>query len=134
MIKSKEDLAFYRREDAKANIQRESCSWLRMHVNIWYGNDSYRFLHYMYALPEYEYALNCLFGPIGKLRKIYTKIRLHKLGAKINVNILPNVVDYGFRIPHLVSGVIINCKSVGCNCTANAGVIVGNNKKKVGWL
>ena len=26
-------------------------------------------------------------------------------------------------------GVIINCKSVGCNCTANAGVIVGNNNK-----
>lgn len=24
---------------------------------------------------------------------------------------------------------IINCESVGCNCTANAGVIVGNNSK-----
>lgn len=26
-------------------------------------------------------------------------------------------------------GIIINCKSIGCNCTANTGVIVGNNSK-----
>lgn len=129
MIKSKEDLAFYLREDAKANIKRESCSWLRMQVNVWYGNDSYRFLQYMQALRRYEYALNCLSGPIGKLRRIFAKVRYHRLGAKINVNILPNVVGYGFRVPHLLGGVIINCRSVGNNCTANAGVIVGNNNK-----
>ena len=129
MIKSKEDLAFYLREDAKANIKRETCSWLRMQVNVWYGNDSYRFLQYMQALRKYEYALNCLSGPVGKFRRICAKVRFHKLGAKINVNILPNVVGYGFRVPHLVGGVIINCKSVGCKCTANAGVIVGNNNK-----
>lgn len=128
MIKSKEDLAFYFREDAKANIKRESCSWLRMQVNVWYGNDSYRFLQYMRVLRKYEYALNCLNGPIGKLRKLFVKVRFHRLGAKINVNILPNVLGYGFRVPHLVGGVIINCRSIGNNCTANAGVIVGNNK------
>lgn len=129
MINSKEDLAFYLRKDAKVNINRESCSWLRMQINIWYGNDSYRFLQYMQALRKYEYALNCLKGPTGKIRKILAQVRLHRLGAKINVNILPNVVGYGFRVPHLVGGVIINCKSIGCNCTANAGVIVGNNNK-----
>ena len=129
MIQSKEDLIFYLREDAKANIRRESCSWLRMQVNVWYGNDSYRFLQYMQALRKYEYALNCLSGPIGKLRRIFAKVRYHRLGARINVNILPNVVGYGLRVPHLTNGVIINCKSVGCNCVVNTGVIVGNNKK-----
>ena len=29
----------------------------------------------------------------------------------------------------LCVGVIINCKSVGCNCTVNAGVVVGNNNR-----
>lgn len=104
MIQSKEDLAFYLREDANANIQRESCGWLRMQINLWYGNDSYRFLRYLQALRRYEYALNCLSGPIGKLRRLFAKVRWHRLGAKINVNILPNVVGYGFRCHHLVGG------------------------------
>ena len=129
MIKSREDFLFYMKEDAKVNIKREHCSWLRMAVNVWYGNDSYRFLRYMNALRRYEYALNCTSGFIGKLRKIYSKVRWHKIGAKYNVNILPNVVGYGFRIPHLVGGVILNCDKVGNYCTANAGVIVGNNSK-----
>ena len=129
MIQSKKDLVYYIREDTKANIKRESCSWLRLYINVWYGNDSYRFLQYMQALRKYEYALNCLSSPIGRIRKIYAKVRYHKLGTKINVNIPPNVVGYGFRVPHLVGGVIINCISVGYNCTVNAGVIVGNNKR-----
>lgn len=56
-------------------------------------------------------------------------MRWHRLGAKYNVNINPNVVGYGFRVPHLVGGIIINCRSVGSFCTANAGVVVGNNSK-----
>lgn len=129
MIKSKEDLAFYLKEDAKANIKQETCNWLRIGLNIWYGNDSYRFLQYLIALRKYEYTLNCLSGPIGKLRRLIAKARYHRLGAKISININPNVVGYGLRVPHLVGGVIINCKSIGCKCTVNAGVIVGNNNK-----
>lgn len=129
MIQSYSDYKQYLRQDALANIKREKCSWWEMKLNLWYGNDSYRFLNYMQALREYEYTLNCTSGFAGKLRRMFAKVRWHRLGAKYNVNINPNVVGYGFRVPHLVGGVIINCKSVGCNCTANAGVIVGNNNK-----
>lgn len=129
MIKSKEDYRMFLREDALANIKCESCSWFKMRLNIWYGNDSYRFLEYLRALRYYEYLLNCKKGVLARLRITIAKIHYHRLGAAINVNINPNVVGYGFRVPHLTGGVIINCKSVGHNCTANAGVIIGNNNK-----
>lgn len=130
MIQSYSDYKEYLRQDALANIKCETCSWFKMQINVWYGNDSYRFLKYMQSLRKYEYALNCSTGVLGKLKRIIAKTRWHRLGAKYNVNISPNVVGYGFRVPHLVGGgVIINCKSVGYNCTANAGVIVGNNNR-----
>lgn len=44
MIQSKEGYRLYLREDALANIKRESCSWFRLKLNVWYGNDFYRFL------------------------------------------------------------------------------------------
>ena len=126
MIHSKQQLRFFIEEDHKANIGRQKCTWLQMKINVWYGNDSYRFLQYMVALRKYEYALNCCQGIIGRVRTIIAKIRWHRLGARYNVNILPNVVGYGFRCSHLVGGLIINCKSIGNHCSANAGVIVGN--------
>lgn len=129
MIQSYSDYKEYIRQDALANIKCEKCSWWKMQLNVWYGNDSYRFLQYMQALRKYEYELNCSSGIAGRIRRAIAKVRWHRLGAKYNVNINPNVVGYGFRVPHLVGGVIINCKSVGNNCIANAGVIVGNNNK-----
>lgn len=129
MISSFSDYKEYLLHDARANIKRDSCSWLRMQLNVWYGNESYRFFQYMQALRKYEYCLNCTSGFIGKVRCIIAKIRWHRIGAKCNVFIKPNVVGYGFRVPHLVGGVIINCKSVGNYCTANTGVVVGNNNK-----
>lgn len=129
MINNKQELLFYIEEDTKANINQGRCSWLGMKINVWYGNDSYRFLHYMIALRKYEYALNCQHGIVGKIKILLAKVRWHRLGAKYCVNILPNVVGYGFRVSHLVGGVIINCKSVGVGCSANAGVIVGNKGK-----
>lgn len=129
MIQSYSDYKEYLRQDALANIKREKCQWWKMKLNVWYGNDSYRFLRYMQALRRYEYELNCSPGPFCKLTRGSAKLRWHRLGAKYNVNINPNVVGYGFRVPHLVGGIIINCRSVGSFCTANAGVVVGNNSK-----
>lgn len=129
MIQSKEDLKLYLKEDALANIKQESCSWISLKINVFYRKDNYRFYQYLKVLRHYEYALNCMSGVLGKIYKLYYKVKHHRLGAKINVDIQPNMVGYGFRVPHLVGGVIINCKSIGNWCTANAGVIVGNNNK-----
>lgn len=130
MIQSKEDLRLYLREDSKVNIKKESCSSLRMFLNVLYGNDSYRVYRYLKALRNYEYALNCGRGMWGKLKIVYTKVFWHTIGAKYNININPNVIGYGFRCPHLAGGgVIINCSKIGNYCTANTGVIVGDNNR-----
>lgn len=129
MIQSKEDYYFYLREDAKVNIHRENCGMFRMWLNVWYGNENYCFLHYLRALRKYEYVLNCTNGIIGKFRKLYAKICWHRLGAKYNIIIKPNVVGFGLRIPHFLGGVILHCRSIGNYCTANSGVIVGTNNK-----
>lgn len=42
---------------------------------------------------------------------------------------MPNTVGPGLRIPHLNGGIIVNCKSIGNNCTINSGVIIGNNDR-----
>ena len=104
MIQSFSDYKEYLRQDAIANIKREKCSWWKMKLNIWYGNDSYRFLYYLQALRKYEYSLNCTYGVIGKFKRLFAKVRWHRLGARYNVNINPNVVGYGFRCPHLAGG------------------------------
>ena len=49
-----------------------------------------------------------------------------RLGLKYNIAIPINVVGYGLYLPHLEGGVIINCKSVGCHCKINSGVVVGS--------
>lgn len=129
MIHNYSEYKEYLRHDALANIKSESCGTLRMMLNVWYGNDAYRVLRYLRRLRRYEYLLNCKNGVIGRIRCIIAKARWHHLGAKYNININPNVVGYGFRVPHLVGGVIINCKSVGKYCIANSGVIVGDNNR-----
>lgn len=129
MIKTKRDYLFYREKDTVANIGREHCGRIRMLLNLWYGNDSYRSLHYLYALRKYEYMLNCYNSFYGRVISMFTKIRWHRIGARYNICILPNTVGFGLRIPHLNSGIIVNCKSVGNNCIINAGVIIGNNDR-----
>lgn len=126
MIRNKEDLRQYLKQDSMANIGKTTCGWFAMKMNLWYGNDSYRFLNYLIALRKYEYALNCLHGSIGKIRVLYAKFKWHSLGAKYNVNIYPNVAGPGIKCRHLVGGIVLNCKSIGKNCMINTGVLIGN--------
>lgn len=97
-------MRFYIKEDAKVNIKRERCNWLRLVLNVWYGNDSYRIYRYLKALRKYEYELNCATGFFRRFKVAYAKVCWHRIGARYNVNINPNVVGYGFRVPHLVGG------------------------------
>lgn len=129
MILSKKDFFAFKEADTIANIHKKQCGNLQMFANLWYGNDSYRSLRYLYALRKYEYRINCCKSPIGRILVLSAKVKWHRLGAKYNISILPNTVGYGLRIPHLNGGVIINCKSMGNYCTVNSGVVVGNNDR-----
>lgn len=126
MIQSKEDLRLYLEKDCNAIIKKPDCGWLRRILFTWYGSESYRLLNFMIALRHYEYYLNCHVGRFGIIRRLFWQIRYKRLSSKLGILIPPNVVGFGFNSYHLVGGLIINCKSAGCNLRANSGVIVGN--------
>lgn len=126
MIKSKEDLAFYLKEDAKVNIHQESCSWLKMQISLLYGLESYMAYNYLTKLRQYEYELNCgREGVFFKIKRIIAKVRYRRLGIKYRFRINPNVVEYGLRIPHITGGGIIGPDAMGKYCVVNAGVVIG---------
>ncbi len=129
MITSRKDLVFYLQEDKRRNIKNASFGFLLM-CSL-YHTDGYRAYKYLKALRYYEYSLNVLKrrGVIGKFICLYYRFRWHRLSEKYNILIPPNVCGFGLRINHIVvgGGIIINCKSMGCYCSVNTGVIVGNN-------
>ena len=133
MIESKSDFAYYVEQDCIRCIGKKHIGSIELAINCYYGNDKYRVFRYLCALRRYEYSLNCRHGIWGKLKRVIDKVRWHRMGAKYNINILPNVVGYGFVCYHLTGGVIINAEKVGNYCSANPGVIVGkkNGKKPV---
>lgn len=104
MIQSKKDLHFYMQEDTRVNIGKTHCTYIEMLFRLWYGDERYCFLNYMGSLRKLEYAMNCSRGIIGIFRCLYQKIRWRRLGLKYNLLIHPNMVGYGFRMPHIVGG------------------------------
>ena len=86
--------------------------------------------NYLKTLRKYEYSINL--QEKSRLRKIvyiYCKIKWSHLTIEDNCLLPPNVIGYGFKMAHIIgSGIIINCKSIGCYCSANAGVVVGNSE------
>ncbi len=131
MIQSKEDLKLYIRHDKIRNLGSEHIGWKSYWSQRFYKTDRMIAFLYLKQLREYEYAINCLShkGFLGKLITIYRKYKHHRLSQKYDIVIGPNMVGYGFRMPHIAGGgIIINCNSMGCNCSANVGVVIGNNK------
>lgn len=129
MIKSKQDLKFYISEDKKANLKHPLSIGEKLYFAL-SPSDNIMAFRYMKSLRKYEYAINCKKnkGIIGKLYFIYRKLQNRRLGVKYGVAIAPNTIGYGFYIPHVVGGgIILNAKSIGNYCSANAGVVIGVN-------
>lgn len=127
MIKTREDLAFYLREDAKVNHMQD-CSMLKYWVRLFSGSESAHVYKYLRVLRHCEY--NCNNG--GFLHKMlyrYYKIRLHRLGFKYNIRIPENICGYGLAIPHIAGcgGCFANAKSIGNYCCLQTGVLLGKS-------
>lgn len=120
MIQNKTDLKFYLQEDARrAGLTNIFRYWLK----LIFGNEQAHALRYLKILRYYEYFYNCKY----KLLSLWFRYRHSRLGLRYGIHIGINTVGYGFWIPHFAGGVIISCKSMGNYCSANSGVIVGNN-------
>ncbi len=133
MLLSKQDLKFYIQEDRIQNLGRNKIGIIKYIFLCIYSTDGIMAYRFLKSLRKYEYAINCLRnrGIINTLRYYYYKYLNHKFSRKYDITIGPNILGYGFRIPHIIGGgIIINCKSIGNYCTANVGVVVGNKNTK----
>lgn len=129
MIQSRKDYKFYLQEDAR-RAGYSTISTIKGRLEYWirllYGSEQAHTLRYLRVLRNYEYVSNCFTGYLwGGVRAFY-RFRWNRLGLKYGIHIDKNVVGYGFWMPHLTGGIIVNCKSMGNYCGCNGGVIVGN--------
>lgn len=126
MIKTRKDLIFYLKEDAKAN-RMDGCSTLKYWIRLCIGSESAHIYKYLKVLRYCEYHCNNC-GIFHKLQYHYYKIRLHRLGFKFNIRIPENVCGYGLSILHIAGcgGCLVNALKVGNYCRLQTGVLLGN--------
>lgn len=156
MIKTKEDLVFYLREDKRVNLSIDGLGGVTSVFKLWVksivGTDSYRAYKLCKTLRLYEYAINCSSNNFfGKIYKGLLHFKYHRQCIKCNVFIVPNTVGYGLKIQHIKGGgcvIVPNkignyfsvrqyttvgkangdaCPTIGNNVTLGANVtIIGN--------
>lgn len=126
MIKSKESLKFYLREDAKANKMGD-CSIFRYWGRLIVGSESAHVYRYLKVLRLCEFHCNNG-GILHKLLYKFYKIHLHRLGFKYNFRIPENICGYGISLYHFAGGggCLVNAKSIGNYCHLQTGVLLGN--------
>ena len=129
MIQSKSDYRFYLLEDAKRagfpfinTVKGRIRYWLK----LCYGSEQAHTLRYMRILRKCEYVNNCYRGICRGWVVAFFRFVWSRAGLRYGIHIGPNMVGYGFWIPHLTGGVIVNCKKMGNYCGCNGGVIIGN--------
>ena len=130
MIQSKEDFLLYVREDKKRNLGAYKLGPTKYMAHWIIGSDGMKAFRLLRALRRKEYAKNvlCKGNFFGKLVLAFRSWQYHRLEVRYNIAIGTNMVGYGFKIPHVCGGGrIINCNSMGNYCSANVGVVVGNN-------
>lgn len=120
MIRTKKDLQEYIAADAKANGMEKHYL-----LKLIYGNDNARAFRYLKSLRRLEYAVNNK-KLLYQFRRWYNR----RLSLKYGIVLFPNTIGKGLRLPHLVGGVILNCRHMGDWCIVNGGVVVGNKAKQ----
>ena len=140
MIRNKRELHKYIEEDRKANYGLKNPSFITFAKHYILNTDSYKVSRYL-KIPRYceywDYKRNSnrqlLLKYFSSLLYTICRVRLSILQGKYSINISPNMVGYGLRIPHLNGGVVINCISMGNHCQVNGGCVIGkkfNNENR----
>ena len=125
MIKTRKDLRFYLREDAKRNDIRNQYEYI---LRLLVGSENACAFRYIKCMRKCEYHLNTSSNILHKVLYYFYKVRLISLGRKYNISINLNSCGYGLRILHLSGGggVLLNIKKAGNYCGFNSGVLIGN--------
>ena len=102
MIRSKSELNYYIKEDAKANHIKSKISYL---LKLLYGNVNACVFRYLKSLRKYEYYNN-INSPLRYFYRFYNR----RLGLKYNLSMPINVIGYGLYIPHIEGGGNFECR------------------------
>lgn len=125
MIKTKEDLVFYKRQDAIMNGLVNKSKYGGVPLRL---NKRFRFLR---LLREVEYYKNNLHG-INKLLFYFKYYRLKTLGMSLGFSIEPNCFGPGLSIPHYGTIIVNPHAKIGKNCRlhccTNIGASAGSSK------
>lgn len=126
MIRSRKELKFYLKEDAKRN-DIKSC--YHYYKSLFMGSENACAYRYIKAMRYCEYHFNNRTRVIHQLLYFFYRIKLNNLGIKYNLNIKINTCGYGLRLMHITGGILLNAKSIGNYCGFNSGVLLGNKGK-----
>ena len=127
MIKTKKDLCFYLKEDAKRNGINNQ---LKYYLKLLCGRENACAYRYIKCMRYCEYHLNNISNPLHKILYYFYRVKLSRLGLRYNIQIAPNTCGYGLRLMHLSGGILLNVKSVGNYCGFNSGVLLGNTDNR----
>ena len=107
MIKNKEDLKYYLKEDIKRNWMSEHVRFWEYHYALFAKQNRALAVNYLTSLRKLEYAKNCLKSKsiIGKFIYAYRYICHSRLSYKYDIDLRPNTIGYGLYLPHIVGGV-----------------------------
>lgn len=125
IIKTKEDLRFFLREDAKRN---GFDSYFQYLTRLMVGAESACSFRYIKCLRKCEYHKNNASKMNFHTICYYLYyFRLIRLGRKYAIKIPLNTCGYGLRIMHISGGggVLLNAKHIGNYCGFNSGCLIG---------
>lgn len=125
MIKTRKDLKFYLREDAKRN---GISSYIIYLIKLIAGYENACVYRYIKCMRYCEWHMNNSNNIIHKLLFPIYKLKLMRLGRRYHIQISPNTCGYGLRLMHLSGGggILLNVRSIGNYCGFNSGVLLGN--------
>lgn len=126
MIKTKEDLKLYLREDAKRNGIGNN--WINYHLRKLCGSEEAHIYDWICHFRKWEYHANNE-GLFHKTLARYHEIRTKRIGLRLGIRAKINTIGYGLRIMHVAGGggCFLNAKKIGNYCGFNSGVLLGNN-------
>ena len=123
MIKTKEDLAFYKKQDFIANsFNARGLGGVKLRL----FNATYKFLT---LLREVEYYKN---NPsvVSNIVFLYKWYRFRKISIKLGYNIPPNCFGPGLSLPHYGTIVVNSNAKIGANCRLHCCTNIGASAGK----
>lgn len=115
MIETRADYERYLRDDLTANgLTRWSFEQRLRRPEV----------HFLRTLRRVEYLLSQS-GPLARVRRSVTRLRLLRLSARLGLSIPPNVFGPGLGIAHYGSIVVNSRARVGAWCRINSATNIG---------